>query len=181
MIVTRALIPDVLRIEPQRFEDERGWFNEAFRASAYAAWGIPASFPQDSVSRSRRGVLRGLHFQHPAAQGKLVSCLEGEVLDVAVDLRLGSPTFGRHVATRLSSANGIQKWIPEGFAHGFLVLSNWALFHYKCTREYDPGGQFSIRWDDPELGIEWPIASPAVSIRDATAQSFSDTVTALEA
>ena len=164
----------VIVIEPVRYEDERGWFSETFQASRYAALGVPSEFAQDSVSFSRRHVLRGLHLQQPHAQGKLVQCLRGTVLDVAVDVRDGSPTFGQHVSHELSEENGVQLWIPEGFAHGFVVLSNEALFHYKCTVPYDPDGQVSIRWDDPELGIDWQVAAPVLSPKDAAAPRLSE-------
>ena len=159
----------VINIEPARFADERGWFSETFQAARYAALGVPTQFAQDSVSFSRRHVLRGLHMQHPHAQGKLVQCLRGTVLDIAVDVRDGSPTFGEHVTHELSEQNGVQLWIPEGFAHGFVVLSDEALFHYKCTVPYDPDGQVSIRWDDPELGIDWRVEAPILSEKDAAA------------
>ena len=146
---------------------------ESFQAARYAEHGIPTEFAQDSLSWSGARVLRGLHLQHPRAQGKLVSCLQGEVLDVAVDVRPGSSTFGSHTTHLLSADNGHQVWIPEGFAHGFVVLGESALFHYKCTRDYDPRGQLSIRWDDPELAINWHIASPVLSPKDAAAPLLS--------
>ena len=159
----------VIVIEPQRYKDDRGWFSETFQAQRYAALGIPTVFAQDSVSWSRRHELRGLHLQEPHAQGKLVSCLSGTVLDVAVDLRDGSPTYGEHVSHELSAENGVQLWIPEGYAHGFVVLGDEALFHYKCTVPYDPNGQVSIRWTDPDLGIDWQVESPVLSEKDANA------------
>jgi dTDP-4-dehydrorhamnose 3,5-epimerase len=167
--VTACAIPDVLLIEPRRFEDSRGWFAESFQAHRYAEHGIPTGFAQDSLSWSGKHVLRGLHMQVPRAQGKLVSCLRGEIFDVAVDLRPGSPTERQCVVNRLTESNGHQLWIPPRFAHGFLVLGDGALFHYKCTEPYDPAGQLSIRWNDPELSIPWPVQAPILSEKDAAA------------
>ena len=168
-VTPSAILPDVLIIEPARYRDDRGWFMESFQAERYAEHGIRATFAQDSVSWSEAGVLRGLHLQHPGAQGKLVCCLEGEVLDVAVDVRPGSATFGKHITHLLSATNGQQLWIPEGFAHGFVAGRAGALFHYKCTRPYVPAGQVSIRWDDPKLAIDWGIVAPVLSEKDARA------------
>ena len=156
----------IIVVEPERFEDERGWFMESFRAERYAALGIPTEFAQDSLSWSRKHVLRGLHLQDPA-QGKLVQCLSGAVYDVAVDVRKDSPTYKHWVAHELSGENGKQVWIPEGYAHGFLVLSDEALFSYKCTVPYAPDGQISIRWDS--FGIDWPVKDPILSEKDAAA------------
>jgi dTDP-4-dehydrorhamnose 3,5-epimerase len=172
--VETTSLPGVLRITPQVFEDARGCFFEAFRAERYAAHGIPAAFAQDSVSESRKGVLRGLHFQWPKAQGKLVYVLVGEVFDVAVDVRPASPTFRRWVGHRLSAANRAQLWIPEGFAHGFLTLSDRAVFTYKCTAPYDPASEQAIRWDDGDLAIEWPMRDPVLSPKDAAAPRLAD-------
>lgn len=169
MKVEKTSLPGVLKITPQVFEDARGCFFEAYRAERYEAHGIPGSFAQDSVSESHRGVLRGLHFQWPNAQGKLVYVLRGEVFDVAVDVRPHSPTFRRWDGHRLSAANRAQLWIPEGFAHGFVVLSDTALFAYKCTARYDPRSEQAIRWDDPDLGIRWPVRAPVLSPKDAAA------------
>jgi len=165
-------VSGVIVVEPRRFEDERGWFAETFQRDRYAALGIPGEFAQDSLSWSRKHVLRGLHLQRPA-QGKLVMCVVGEVFDVAVDVRPDSPTFGTWVGHTLSAENGLQLWIPEGFAHGFLVLSESALFHYKSTVPYAPGGQLSIRWDDPDIGIDWPIREPVLSEKDRDAPPLS--------
>lgn len=169
MKVERTELPGVLKITPDVFEDQRGLFFESFRAERYASHGIPAHFAQDSVSRSRKGVLRGLHFQWPGAQGKLVFVLEGEVFDVAVDVRRDSPTFRRWVGHRLSAGNREQLWIPPGFAHGFCVLSETALFAYKCTTPYDAKSEQAIRWDDPDLAIDWPIRAPILSHKDVVA------------
>jgi dTDP-4-dehydrorhamnose 3,5-epimerase len=169
-------LPEVLRLVPRRFGDDRGYFFESFHAMRYATAGIPEIFVQDNVSRSRRSVLRGLHLQQPRAQGKLVSVLEGEVFDVAVDVRVGSPRFGRWVGEILSSNNGHQLWLPPGFAHGFLVLSEEALLIYKCTEYYDPASELSIRWDDPRIGIEWPTRNVTLSAKDEAGVPF-DAVT----
>jgi len=166
-------LSEVIVVEPTRYADERGWFAETFQKDRYAALGIPTEFAQDSVSLSRKHVLRGLHFQCPL-QGKLVQCLRGEVFDVAVDVRLDSPTFGQWVGHRLSEENGKQLWIPEGYAHGFVVLSEEALFHYKSTTPYAPDGQLSIRWDDPDIGVEWPIDNPILSQKDRDAPLLSE-------
>jgi dTDP-4-dehydrorhamnose 3,5-epimerase len=165
-------LPEVLRLAPDRFGDDRGYFFESFHVARYAAAGIPDSFVQDNVSRSRRGVLRGLHFQQPRAQGKLVSVLEGDVFDVAVDVRVGSPRFGRWVGEVLSSSNGHQLWLPPGFAHGFLVLSDEALLTYKCTDYYDRASELCIRWDDPSIGIEWPMRDVTLSSKDQAGASL---------
>ena len=169
MKVTPTAIPDVLLVEPKVFGDARGYFFEAYSAQRYAEAGIRATFVQDNVSFSQRGVLRGLHYQHPHGQGKLVGVLTGEVFDVAVDVRRGSPTFGRWVGECLSSENQRQLYIPPGFAHGFLVTSDDALFVYKCTEYYRPESERSIRWDDPRIGIDWPIDGPVLSMKDNVA------------
>lgn len=169
MRVVETDLPGVLVLEPQVFRDARGWFLETFQEERYAAAGILGPFVQDSLSSSRKGVLRGLHLQWPRAQGKLVYVPWGEVFDVAVDLRRGSPTYGRWTGQLLSDRNGRQVWIPPGFAHGFQVLSGQALLAYKCTERYDPGGEVAVRWDDPDLGIRWPMADPLLSARDAVA------------
>lgn len=161
-------IRDVLLIEPQVFEDERGFFIETYKYSDFADFGIREVFVQDNHSRSRRAVLRGLHFQKKAkAHGKLVSAFTGEVFDVAVDIRRGSPTFGRWVAARLSAENRQMLYIPPGFAHGFCVLSDAADVVYKLTAEYAPEEERGIIWNDRDLGIEWPVITPLVSPRDA--------------
>lgn len=170
MNVVPTLIPGVMLIEPRVFRDDRGYFLETFSASKYGPSGLPTEFAQDNMSCSSPGVLRGLHYQFPTAQGKLVGVAKGEVYDVAVDIRVGSPTFGRWVGARLSAENARQLYIPEGFAHGFQVLRDEpAIFSYKCTNGYDPAGQCSILWNDPDLAIEWPGGSPLLSPKDAEA------------
>ena len=173
MRVTEAPLEGVLVIEPERYSDSRGWFFESYQVDRYAQHGIPTEFAQDNFSWSDAGVLRGLHLQHPGAQDKLVSCVQGSVLDVAVDLRPDSPTFRRHWTCELASRSGTQIWIPAGIAHGFLALGDGALFHYKCTRPYDPAAQLSIRWDDPELAISWGVEHPRLSPKDASAPSLA--------
>jgi dTDP-4-dehydrorhamnose 3,5-epimerase len=154
--------------------DHRGFFFETFRADRYAAHGIAGPFVQDNLSRSARGVLRGLHLQNPKTQGKLVSVLRGCVRDVAVDVRVGSPTFGQHVAVELTEEKRRQLWVPRGFAHGFVVLSESADFFYKCDELYSPSDEIVVRWDDPALGIGWGVSSPTVSPRDAAAPLLAD-------
>lgn len=166
MEVRRTALPEVLVIEPRVHRDRRGFFLETWQRDRYAAAGITGPFVQDNVSLSVRGTLRGLHYQHPRAQGKLVYVLEGEVFDVAVDIRRGSPTFGRWVGERLSGENARQLWVPPGFAHGFCVLSERALFAYKCTDLYAPQCEGGVRWDDPAIGIAWPVEEPIVSDKD---------------
>jgi dTDP-4-dehydrorhamnose 3,5-epimerase len=163
-------LPGCVAIEPDVHGDARGFFFEAWNAARFAAHGLPAQFVQHNVSRSQRGVLRGLHYQWPDnPQGKLVTVLEGEVYDVAVDLRRDSPTFGQHAAAILSAENRRQFWIPEGFAHGFLVLSETALVTYLCTAPYDRASENALRWDDPVLAIDWPLAEVQLSDKDAAA------------
>lgn len=174
MPVTLTDLPGVVVIEPRVFADDRGYFLETWNQRSYAEFGIPSGFVQDNLSFSKRGVLRGLHYQHPHPQGKLVSVLEGEVFDVAVDIRRGSPTFGRWAGVTLSAENHRQFYIPEGFAHGFVVTSETALFAYKCTDFYHSEAEGSIRWDDPELGIDWPAAAPLLSPKDSAAPCLHD-------
>ncbi|MBW6521434.1 MAG: dTDP-4-dehydrorhamnose 3,5-epimerase [Desulfoarculaceae bacterium] len=174
MKVTRTPLAGLLIIEPKVFGDERGFFLETWSRKRYQEIGISADFVQDNISFSRRGVLRGLHFQNPQAQGKLVYVLQGEVFDVAVDLRLGSPTFGRWHGTDLSGENKRQFWVPPGFAHGFCVTSETALFAYKCTELYAPLHEKAIRWDDPALAIDWPAGDPQVSDKDRLAPLLAD-------
>jgi dTDP-4-dehydrorhamnose 3,5-epimerase len=174
MQVTKTEIPGVLIITPRRIVDPRGFFSETFQAERYAAAGMPHPFVQDNWSRSRRGVLRGLHLQNPRAQGKLVSVISGQVLDVAVDVRAGSPTFGRHVAVEISEENGIQFFLPRGCAHGFVVLSETADFLYKCDEYYSPQDEIVVRWNDPALGIDWRISEPVLGARDAAAPLLAD-------
>src|SRR5215510_3147456 len=174
MNVIQTEIPEVLIIEPKVFRDERGFLFEAFKADRYASYGVSGPFVQDNVSRSAYGVLRGLHLQNPKCQGKLVSVLRGRVLDVAVDVRLGSPTFGKHVAVDLSEDNRRQFWVPRGFAHGFAVLSEIADLCYKCDEFYSAPDEITVRWNDPTIGIAWGVASPLLSARDATAPLLAD-------
>jgi len=164
--VTPQAIPDVLVIEPDVHRDERGFFFETYQADRYRANGIPATFIQDNHSRSVGGTLRGLHLQVRRPQGKLVRVIVGEVFDVAVDVRRGSPTFGRWVGITLSAENFKQCYVPPGFAHGFCVLSPVAEFEYKCTDLYDPGHELGIAWNDPQIGIAWPVEAPLLSPRD---------------
>lgn len=174
MQVRATELPEVLEIEPKVFGDARGFFFETFQAERYAELGIAGPFVQDNVSRSAAGILRGLHLQHPHGQGKLVWVLEGKVLDVAVDVRAGSPTFARHVARVLDAERKNQIFIPPGFAHGFCVLEGPALFAYKCTAVYRPDHELTVRWDDPEIGIEWPIAEPRLSDKDRAGLRLRD-------
>jgi dTDP-4-dehydrorhamnose 3,5-epimerase len=176
MQITQTFIPDVLILDPEVYSDERGFFMETFHAEAFRQAGIEAPFVQDNHSRSRRGVLRGLHYQIRQPQGKLVRVVRGEVFDVAVDLRRSSDTFGRWVGERLSEDNRRQLWIPPGFAHGFYVLSDWADLVYKATDFYAPEWDRTIRWDDPQLAIEWPLRAgtpPVLSEKDACGASLS--------
>jgi dTDP-4-dehydrorhamnose 3,5-epimerase len=166
MKVTDTDLPGVLVIEPRVFEDERGEFFESWNQPRWAERGLAVSFAQSNISRSWRGVLRGLHYQWPQPQGKLVSVLEGEVYDVAVDIRRGSPDFGRATAAVLSAGNRRQMWIPEGFAHGFVVLSESAVFHYLCTAPYSREVDLGIRWNDERLAIDWPNSAPILSDKD---------------
>ena len=174
MNVIETELPGVLIVEPKVFGDERGFFMESYNAGRYAEAGLPESFVQDNLSFSRRGVLRGLHFQNPQPQGKLVSVLRGEVFDVAVDIRVGSPTFGRWAGVTLSAENKRQFYVPPDFAHGFVVTSDVALFYYKCTDYYAPASESSVLWNDPEIGIEWPIESPTLSEKDRAAPTLRE-------
>ncbi len=174
MKVTETSLPEVLLIEPQVFGDSRGFFYETYQSERYAEFGICGRFVQDNVSYSEQGVLRGLHLQNPKAQGKLVYVLQGEVFDVAVDVRTDSPTFGRWTAAFLSDENRQQFYIPEGFAHGFCVISKSALFAYKCTELYFPDGETAVAWNDPDIGIDWPIDRPSLSPKDNKAPLLRD-------
>jgi dTDP-4-dehydrorhamnose 3,5-epimerase len=174
MIVRPLAIPGTLLFEPKVFGDDRGFFFEAFHAARYAEAGIEGDFVQDNLSRSSRGVLRGLHLQNPEGQGKLVQVLEGEVFDVGVDVRVGSPTFGQHVHAWLSADNHHQLYIPPGFAHGFFVTSETALFAYKCTEYYRPELELGVAWDDPDIGIAWPAGDKTLSPRDAKHRRLAD-------
>ncbi len=180
MNVRPTAIPDVLVIEPRVHGDARGFFLESFNRKALeAALRRPLDFVQDNHSSSARGVLRGLHYQLPHPQAKLVRVIRGEVFDVAVDLRRGSPTFGRWVGERLSADNKLQVWIPEGFAHGFLVLSDQAEVLYKTTDYWHPEDEHCVRWDDPELAIAWPLegVAPVVSSKDAAGKRLGEAAT----
>jgi dTDP-4-dehydrorhamnose 3,5-epimerase len=169
MNIIKTKIPDVLLIEPKVFGDERGFFLESFHAERYAEAGIPGPFVQDNHSHSARGVLRGLHFQKHYPQGKLVYVTQGSVFDVAVDIRRDSPTFKQWVGVTLTADRHQQFYVPAGFAHGFCVLSEMADFHYKCTDYYHPEDEGSLRWNDPDIGIVWPISQPTLSNKDANA------------
>jgi dTDP-4-dehydrorhamnose 3,5-epimerase len=175
MNVIKTKLQGCVVIEPEVFGDDRGFFLETFQAERYADLaGITSPFVQDNHSRSARGVLRGLHFQKNKPQGKLVRVVKGEVYDVAADIRQGSPTFGQWEGIILSEENKTQLWVPPGFAHGFVVLSDTADFEYKCTDYYDPSDEGSILWNDPELNILWPIDNPKVSEKDANAKKLAD-------
>jgi dTDP-4-dehydrorhamnose 3,5-epimerase len=175
MNVTETRLPGVLLIEAKRFHDERGYFLESWNERRYREAGIPGPFVQDNVSLSRKGVLRGLHYQRePHGQGKLVSVLRGEVFDVAVDLRAGSETFRQWVGVTLSAEDGRQLYIPEGFAHGFVVTREEAILAYKCTDVYHPETEETIRWDDPEIAIEWPVEQPILSEKDRQGKRMRD-------
>ncbi|WP_449104547.1 dTDP-4-dehydrorhamnose 3,5-epimerase [Pseudomonas mohnii] len=176
MNVVTTNLPGVLIIEPKVFGDERGFFYESFNAKAFEeATGLTTTFVQDNHSRSQKGVLRGLHYQLQNTQGKLVRVTAGEVLDVAVDIRRSSPHFGQWVAVRLSADNHRQLWIPEGFAHGFVVLSEFAEFLYKTTDYYNPSSERSIRWDDPDLAIDWQLDdAPQLSAKDKVGVLLKD-------
>jgi len=174
MKVIETALPGVLILEPKVFGDERGFFMETWQKQRYREAGIAADLVQDNLSFSRAGVLRGLHFQNPNAQGKLVQVLQGEVFDVAVDIRRGSPNFGQWTGVRLSSENKRQFYVPPDFAHGFCVLSETALFSYKCTDYYNPDAEVAIRWDDPAIGIQWPVTSPSLSAKDQDALTLNE-------
>ena len=177
MKVTATVLPDVLLIEPAVFEDDRGFFMETWHARKFSEGGIKAEFVQDNHSRSSRGTLRGLHYQIIHPQGKLVRVSSGEVYDVAVDMRRSSSTFGRWVGVHLSAENKRQLWVPEGFAHGFLVISEQADFLYKCTDCYVPQHERVVAWNDPDLAIDWLLADsgqPILSSKDASGVRFAD-------
>ena len=175
MNVIETELPGVLIIEPKVFGDERGYFMESYQAQRYAEAGIPGPFVQDNLSYSRRGILRGLHLQNPKPQGKLVQVLQGEVFDVAVDVRAGSPHFGKWLGVSLSSDNKRQLYVPPGFAHGFVATSDMAMFVYKCTDYYAPQAELSIAWNDPDIGINWPLdGPPQLSTKDAAGLRLSE-------
>jgi dTDP-4-dehydrorhamnose 3,5-epimerase len=167
-------IPGLVLVAPKVYGDARGFFLETYNQTRYADLGIDATFGQDNLSYSARGVLRGLHFQNPEAQAKLVSVVSGDVFDVAVDVRRGSPTFGQWAGVHLSGENRWQFYIPKGFAHGFCVLSETAYFSYKCDGYYAPTHEYSLHWADPDLGIEWPIEASTLSSKDLAARRLRD-------
>ena len=174
MKIMQTRIPGCVVIEPAVFGDARGFFYESFNAERFAEAGLDLRFVQSNVSRSAHGVLRGLHYQWPNPQGKLVSVLEGEVYDVAVDIRVGSPTFGQWAAAILSAENKRHFWVPEGFAHGFAVLSEDATFSYQCTALYDRAADAGVRWNDGDIAVDWPIAKPILSDKDRSAPFLAD-------
>jgi len=175
MKIHKTEFPDLLVIEPDVFGDERGYFFESYNKAKFELNGLDLNFVQDNFSKSVQGTIRGLHFQiNPFAQGKLCQVIKGEVLDVAVDLRFNSPTFGKHFSLKLSEQNHLQLWIPEGFAHGFSVLSEEAIFHYKCTNFYNKESERVIIYNDSDLGIDWLVENPIVSEKDKSGMLFKD-------
>lgn len=173
MKVSATALPGVLLLEPDVYRDARGWFAETWRAERHAAHGLPERLVQDNLVASGARVLRGLHLQHPEGQGKLVQALVGAIFDVAVDLRRGSPTFGRWVGERLDAQSLRQLWIPPGFAHGYQVLGEQALVAYKCSAAYRPEHELAVRYDDPQIGVRWPVADPVLSAKDLAAPLLS--------
>ena len=167
-------LPGVLLVEPRLFRDSRGFFLETWHHRKYAAGGLDATFVQDNHSHSGKGTLRGLHAQLQRPQGKLVRAIEGEIWDVAVDIRPGSPTYRKHASAVLSAENFRQLWVPPGFAHGFCVLSDRAQVEYKCTDFYDPADEITVRWSDPDLAVPWPVEGPVLSDRDAGAPTLRE-------
>jgi len=174
MKLTSTPLAGLVVVEPRLFTDDRGYFFESFQDRRYAEVGITDTFVQDNYSRSTRGVLRGMHFQRQSPQAKLVTVIRGRVFDVGVDLRLGSPTFGRWFGAELSDSGPRQMYLPEGFAHGFCVLSEWADVHYKVNRRYDAADEGGVLWSDPGIGIEWPIRDVTVTPRDAAFPPLAD-------
>jgi dTDP-4-dehydrorhamnose 3,5-epimerase len=174
MNIVRCPLQGLLILEPKVFGDARGFFMELWHQHRYREAGLAGEFVQDNLSFSRRGTLRGLHFQNPNPQGKLLQVLQGEVFDVGVDLRRSSPTFGRWHGLVLSAENKRQFYVPPGFAHGFAVLSDTALIYYKCSGFYCPKDELALRWDDPDLGIQWPLKEPLLSARDAQARRLRE-------
>lgn len=176
MNIVETALPGVLIIEPRVFGDARGFFMETWNAAAFREAGLDLAFAQDNHSRSQKGVLRGLHFQNPGPQGKLVRVTKGAVFDVAVDLRRSSPTFGKWVGVELSAENKRMFWVPEGFAHGFLTLEDDTDFLYKCTAPYAPQSEHALMWNDPSIGIEWPDIgmAPLISDKDARGTSLAE-------
>jgi len=174
MNVDTCKLDGVLLVTPQVFGDDRGFFMETYNQQKAADLGLPTEFVQDNHSKSAKGVLRGLHYQSPQWQGKLVRVVQGEIFDVAVDIRAGSPTFGQWVGFYLNDENKQQLYVPEGFAHGFVVTSETAEVVYKCTSLYEPAQEGSLLWNDPKIGIEWPIDSPLLSAKDEAGVPLSD-------
>jgi len=167
MNIQETKLPGVLILEPKVFSDDRGYFFETWNSTRYEQTGIQGPFVQDNISFSKKGILRGLHFQQPQSQGKLIQVLSGQVVDVVVDIRAGSPTYGQWIGEVLSESNHRQMYVPPGFAHGYCVTSETALFSYKCTDFYNPATEHGIIWNDPDIGIEWPTAQPVLSKKDA--------------
>jgi len=174
MKIIKTKFPGVLILEPKVFPDDRGYFLETWNVKRYEQAGITGPFVQDNISFSNEGILRGLHFQHPQAQGKLIQILSGEVVDVIVDIRIGSPTYGQWLGEVLSETNHRQIYVPPGFAHGYCVTSKTALFSYKCTDFYNTVTEHGIIWNDPDIGIEWPIADPILSAKDKSYLRLKD-------
>jgi len=174
MKVLTTALAGVLVIEPAVYRDERGFFLESYHAQKYAAAGVPGGFVQDNQSRSVYGTIRGLHAQLRRSQGKLVQVIEGEIFDVVLDIRRGSPTFGRWITLTLTGESFRQCYIPPGFAHGFCVTSASVLFEYKCTEFYDPADEIRIQWNDPALAIPWPVAAPTLSDKDRAARPLAE-------
>ncbi|MCD4651010.1 MAG: dTDP-4-dehydrorhamnose 3,5-epimerase [Candidatus Cloacimonetes bacterium] len=175
MKIIQAEIKEILILKPDVFGDERGFFFESYHLPKYAKAGIDCNFIQDNISHSIKNTVRGLHFQSgDSAQGKLISVFEGRVLDIVVDIRKSSPTYGRHISMEISAKNKLQLWIPPGFAHGFAVLSESALFHYKCTTVYNPEAEKIILYNDSDLNIDWQVDSPVLSAKDLEGIRFAD-------
>jgi dTDP-4-dehydrorhamnose 3,5-epimerase len=174
MNVIKTRLPGVLVLEPDVYSDERGYFLETWNSTRYEKAGIQGPFVQDNISFSRKGVLRGLHFQHPQSQGKLIQVLSGQVVDVAVDIRIGSPTFARWIREIVSDTNHKQLYIPPGFAHGYCVISETAVFSYKCTDFYNSAFENGIIWNDPDLNIDWSVRKPILSIKDSNYARLKD-------
>jgi dTDP-4-dehydrorhamnose 3,5-epimerase len=172
--VIETTLPGVLLLEPKVFADARGFFLETYNLGRFRHAGIDETFVQDNLSRSMRGVLRGLHYQEPNAQGKLVRCSRGALFDVAVDIRVGSPHFGKWFGAKLSDENMLMLWIPPGYAHGFCAMTDVADLAYKCTALYDSQADRAIRWDDPDIGIIWPVTDPILSPKDASAPRLNE-------
>ena len=174
MNIKETKLTGVLILEPKVFSDDRGYFLETWNNTRYEQAGIPGPFVQDNISFSKKGILRGLHFQYPQSQGKLIQVLSGEVVDIVVDIRAGSPTYGQWIGEILSESNHRQIYVPQGFAHGYCVTSEAALFSYKCTDFYNPATEHGIIWNDPDIEIEWPTSQPELSAKDAVYPRHKD-------